>query len=573
MPLSHVAHVGVGALGRLGAGGPARDHGRRLRPHRGQHIAHKSRIEGGEAHVAALHDLVRDRRQQEAHRRPHTRVSRHQEAVQLKLVGHARGVDRRRPPEGDHGAAAQPLPPLDGVGAGGVRHVLVDHLADAQRSRGRVELQPRPHAAGHGALGSAAVQRDRAACEEVGIDAPQHHVRIGYGGVCAAPPIRRRPRLRPRALGPDVDPVEVVDPRDGAAPRPDLDHLDHGNAHRQSAALLEAVAAGHLEGAGVERLASVDHAQLGGGAAHVKGEDIAQRELASEVARQDRTPGRTGLHQADRRGDGGLEGGEAAARGHEQEWARQAGFAQRLRKAGQVACHERLHVGVGARRGDAFVLADLGADVGGEGNREVGALGGQDFGDALLVGGVRVAVNEANGDGFDAVLVEYREDGVDRLLVEGDENAAAVVESLRDGQPQVPRDQRRGPVDPDVVLLEAVLVGHLEGIAVPRGRDQRRACALPLDDGVGGQRGAVNDEAYGPGWDGRRLEDLVDAPQHTLLGGRLGREHLGRDQAVFDLERHIGEGAADVDGETGAACRRPIRAGALSHRLAAAPCS
>ena len=99
-------------------------------------------------------------------------------------------------------------------------------------------------------------------------------------------------------------------------------------------------------------------------------------------------------------------------------------------------------------------------------------------GDAPLVGGVGVAVDEADGDGLDAVFVEHRENGVHRLLGERNEDAAAVVQPLHDGQAQVARDERRRAVDPDVVLLEAVLVGHFEGVAVPGCRDHAR-CARP----------------------------------------------------------------------------------------------
>ena len=361
--LPHVAHVGVGALGCGGTGGARGHHLCRLRPHRGEHPAHQGGIEGGEAHVAALHDLVRDRRQEEPHRRAHPRVSRHDEAVQLELVGEAGRVNRRRSPEGHHGAPTQPLAPLDGVGAGGVGHVLVHHLADPQRGHRPVEPQPAAHPGPDGVLGAAPVEPDRPPREEVGIDAPQHHVRVGDGRLFPTPPVGRRSRLRPGALGTDVNAVEVVHPRDGAAPRPDLHHLDHGDANGQAAALLEAVAAGHLEGAGVERLAAVDHAQLGGGAPHVEGKDIAQGEFAREVAGQDGAAGGAGFDQAHGCGNGGLQGGEAAAAGHEEEGAGEARFAQRGGQTGQVAGHAGLDVGVGARRGAALVLADLGADV------------------------------------------------------------------------------------------------------------------------------------------------------------------------------------------------------------------
>jgi hypothetical protein len=44
-------------------------------------------------------------------------------------------------------------------------------------------------------------------------------------------------------------------------------------------------------------------------------------------------------------------------------------------------------------------------------------------------------------------------------------------------------------------LLEARFGAHLDDIAEALGGDQRRPCAAPLDQRVGGQRGAMNDLA------------------------------------------------------------------------------
>ena len=195
------------------------------------------------------------------------------------------------------------------------------------------------------------------------------------------------------------------------------------------------------------------------------------------------------------------------------------------------------------------------------------------------MGGVGVAVDEGDGNGFDAVLVEDGEGGVDGGFVERDEDASAVVDPLLHGEAKVARDEGRGAVDPDVVLLEPVLVRHFEGVAVAFGDDQGGFGALPLDDGVGGQGGAVDDEADGRGGDGRHLQDLADGVEDPVLGGGVGGEHLGGDKAAAGLEGHVGEGAADVDGEAGAVSHLlpgafgHLLATALSHLPAPAPCS
>ena len=111
---------------------------------------------------------------------------------------------------------------------------------------------------------------DRAAGEVAGIDAAQHDVGIGHGGLGAAAAVARRAGLGAGALRADIDARQRIDRGDRAAAGADLDHLDHRDAQRQAAALEEAVLPRDLEGARMLRLAVVDQADLGGGAAHVE---------------------------------------------------------------------------------------------------------------------------------------------------------------------------------------------------------------------------------------------------------------------------------------------------------------
>ena len=576
MSLAHVAHVGTRPFRRGNARRAFGDHGSRFVPHPGEHLANQVGVKGGQAHVAAAHDLVRDGRQQEPHRRAHAGVARHQEAVQPQLVGQSGRVNRRRSPERDDRAALDALAPLDRVGPRGVGHVLVHHLAHAQRGHPGVEAQLSAHAAPDRRLGPAPIQRNRAAGEQLRVDPPQNHVRIGHGGLFPAPPVRRRTRLGPRARRPHMNAVQIVHPRNRPAPGADLDHLDHRNPHGQPAALLEAVAARYLEGAGVKGLAAVDHAQLGRRASHVEREHVAQIEGARQMARQNRPAGRAGLDETDRGRHGRVERGQAAPRCHEQEGAVKPGVAQRRRQTPEIARHQRLNVGVGASRRRAFVLADFGAHLGGEGHGQIRALTRQNCGNAPLVGGVGIAMDERDRNGFHPVLPKCRQERAHPALVQRNQDAAVPIHALRHRQTKVARDQRGGPVHADVVLLEAVLVGHLQGIPVPRCRDQRGARALPLDDGVGGQRGPVYDQANGRGGNRGNFQDLGNRLQDTPLRRGVGGEDLGGHQAATGLECYIGERAADVDGDAG---RPTVRGhvngptGRPGRRRAAARCS
>ena len=164
------------------------------------------------------------------------------------------------------------------------------------------------------------------------------------------------------AVGPDLDALQGVDAGDRAAAGADLHHLDDGNAQRRAAALLEARLAVDLEGAALERLAVVDQADLGGGAAHVEGEDAALAALERDVSGQDGAAGRARLHQSHRELRGRLQAGEAAARGHQVDRPGVAELGEGALQAVQVARHQRLHVGVGDGGGGALVLAGLRAD-------------------------------------------------------------------------------------------------------------------------------------------------------------------------------------------------------------------
>jgi hypothetical protein len=99
-----------------------------------------------------------------------------------------------------------------------------------------------------------------------------------------------------------------------------------------------------------------------------------------------------------------------------------------------------------------------------------------------------------------------------------------------------------------------VLVGDLEGIAEAVGRDQRRAGALALDQRVGGERRAVDDQAEAGRVEPGPAQDLARAVQHRPLRRVARGQHLGGEGAAGQRQHEIGEGAADVDREAGRSC-------------------
>ena len=87
---------------------------------------------------------------------------------------------------------------------------------------------------------------------------------------------------------------------------------------------------------------------------------------------------------------------------------------------------------------------------------------------------------------------------------------------------QVARRERPRPLHEQVVHVVAVLAGDLDRVAEALGRDQRGPGALPLDDGVGDERGAVEDVGHA----GRRARaprpSTASIPATTASSGRSG---------------------------------------------------
>jgi hypothetical protein len=203
--------------------------------------------------------------------------------------------------------------------------------------------------------------------------------------------------------------------------------------------------------------------------------------LGGDVEGQDHAAGRAGLDEADGIGDRRLHGRHATARHHQQQRADDAEALQAVAKPAQVSRHHRLDIGIGAGRRRPLVFADLRADLGGERDGHVRQRGAQDFADTDLMRRVDVAVQEADRDGFHLLRLQDGNERGDGVLVELQQYRSVRGDAFRHGVAPVARDERLRPFHVDVVLLEAVLVGDLDGVAKSVRRHQRRDRALALD--------------------------------------------------------------------------------------------
>ena len=149
VPLAAVAHEGRAGLGQRRLGLAAPDDRLGLRPHRRE--AARWRHPGRTRRAAAIASARPRRRSARAETRPPSRPrhGRHQHPVEPELLGHPRGMQRRRPAERDQRAPARVLAALDRVDARRVGHVLVDDLADPERRQlaGPDRAFPPPRAA------------------------------------------------------------------------------------------------------------------------------------------------------------------------------------------------------------------------------------------------------------------------------------------------------------------------------------------------------------------------------------------------------------------------------------------
>ena len=325
--LADVAHIGVTLFLQI-ALRRAEAHNRKcLLVHFLKEGVQVLRRKGRQGHVAAADHFVGNGCAQEADRRTDAGVGRHDDLFDAKLFRQPRGVQRRRAAEGDHGALGDFLAPLHRMDPGRIGHALVHHLADGQRRRGGVHGQRLTHVFEGRLLRRFLGERDLAVGEVVRVETAKQQVSIGHRRMDAALLIAGRARVGAGAGRAHLHAVQFVAGGNGAAAGADLHHLDHRDFHRQTAALHETVGAVHLEGAGEQRLALVDHADLGGGAAHIEGDHRVFAELTGDLPGQDGAARRPGFHQANGKGRGGFDGDETAAGGHEEAGAGKTGCA------------------------------------------------------------------------------------------------------------------------------------------------------------------------------------------------------------------------------------------------------
>lgn len=173
----------------------------------------------------------------------------------------------------------------------------------------------------------------------------------------------------------------------------------------------------------------------------------------------------------------------------------------------------------------------------------------QDLGHPPLVGGIRVAVDQADRHRLHAGVRANGSGALYRCLVERDQHRSVSGQALTHGQPEMARHEGRRALHEQIRLLEAMLVRHLEAVAHPLGADEGKSGSLALDDGVRRERGAVDDEPHVGGREARSFENLMGAFEKAAI--RIGRsgQDLRRMALPARLEDGVRERPPDIDGE------------------------
>ena len=144
-------------------------------------------------------------------------------------------------------------------------------------------------------------------------------------------------------------------------------------------------------------------------------------------------------------------------------------------------------------------------------------------------------VQQADGDGLGAHLPDRFDGLVQRRRGQGAFHAAIGAHPLGNAQAALPRDQRLGALLPQAVDVAPGVAADLQHVAEPVGRQQHAAGQLAFQDGVGGDGGAVQQQAHvrqGEAEPARRLVDaghpaglgeIAEAFRHQASGAHFGK--------------------------------------------------
>ena len=154
------------------------------------------------------------------------------------------------------------------------------------------------------------------------------------------------------------------------------------------------------------------------GPAHVTGDHIVEPGGTGDLPRGDNTCGRPRQGRSHRQRLCGIDRHHAAIRLHDQNFCGRAFGFQPVLEPRQIACHDRLEIGVQAGRGTALEFANFRQDFGRHADMLVRPCFAQDCGGTRLVIAIRVTVDEEQADGLAFLFQQCRCGGADFVRVD-----------------------------------------------------------------------------------------------------------------------------------------------------------
>ncbi|MNO52701.1 hypothetical protein D3C76_431270 [compost metagenome] len=386
------------------------------------------------------------------------------------------------------------------------------------------------------------IRLDFAAGEALRIDAAGDQVGIGGSRCLAAAPVGNWPGCRAGAVRTDAQAACRIDPGNAAAAITDFDDIHHRRHDRVTGAgwsLLDHVVIADLH------LPPVDQRTLGGRTADIQRQQFGFADQPTVCLSTEHSADRAGLHQTDRVGFRRLHGRNAAVGLHDVRSMPQAVERQVMLQVVEIISGRRHHVG-GQHGGIApLVLAPPTAYLMRRNHCDFRPELTDGIGEPLLVFGIAVGMQQADGDGFhpcSAQVVEQRGQLVQR---QRRDDLAAIVQALGHFKAQLARHEGRRLAVVRVEDIGGVAARDFQHIAKSTRGDQGGLHPLALGQGVDHHRRAVGEESdvgIGDAALGHGIE------QALLEVRRRGIGLDGTHHAILQIDQ-VGKGATDIGGD------------------------
>jgi hypothetical protein len=284
--------------------------------------------------------LITGRREKQAQRAEHARCGWHHHGTAAELAGQCGRVQRTGTAVGDERQPRRIDAALGADLAQRATHRRPHHRQNPGRPTGPL----RQHR--DGPLGSVDVEAQAPAEFAIRVEMTEYAVRVGHRRLGAPQPVAGRTGIGAGRAWTDSQRAASVNPGDRPAARAYGMDADRRGAKRQS---------GNLGGRRHFGLAVPDQAHVGGCAAHVEGERVAETGAARHGTRCDDARGGSRQQCVHRGRCDEIDTGGAATGGHHGD--RRVG--EPGRQVGQVTAHHRLDRGVEHARRGTLELAEL----------------------------------------------------------------------------------------------------------------------------------------------------------------------------------------------------------------------